>query len=489
MKQCLIGIDMGSTNTKAIAVDLQGRTLAYASRRTETYSSRPGFYEYDFEQMWGGALACLKETAAQLSGVEVCAIGVSSLGETSVLVDADGAPLHRAITWFDLRATAQAARLGARVPEREVYRITGQFLSPKFGVCKLMWTLDEDPSLLRRAARFLSVEDYVLYRLSGAFATDYSIAARSLCFDRRALDWSEPILSALELPASLFPQAFPGGTVVGGLSREVAEHCGLSAGIPVCTGGHDHACALVSSGAYARDAILDSTGTAETTICAVDAPVEDAAGYENGVCSYPHFGRRLYRAIMSSQACGASVEWFLRVFGAPGKPGNVYAALFEEAASVGAGDAPLYVPYLRGLQEKPGAAGAFMGLKDAHGRAHMARAIAEGICFAIRDRLEHYEAAAGRHYDAMLAVGGLAQSDWFMGLKADIMDRRVEIPGCTEAAALGAAQLAGMAVGALRAEDTAALAARPFEPSPDARVYGARFAAYRRAARFMENEQ
>ena len=490
MKQCLIGIDMGSTNTKAIAVDPQGQTLAYASRQTKTYSSRPGFYEYDLEQMWESASACLKDVVAQLSDMEVCAIGVSSLGETGALIDTEGRPLHRAIAWFDQRATTQAARLEGLIPQREIYRISGQFISPKFGACKLMWLLDEAPDLLDRAARFMSVEDYILNRLSGACATDYSIAARTLCFDRRTLSWSGEVLLALKLPAELFPHASPGGTVVGTLLPETATRCGLPAGIPVCTGGHDHACALVSSGAYARDAILDSTGTAETTICAIDAPVEDETGFENSVCISPHFGKRLYRAIMSSQACGASIEWFLRTFGAPRSAGNVYAALFEEAASVDPADVPLYVPYLRGLQENPGASGAFMGLRDGHSRAHMARAVAEGICFAIRDRLEHYEAAAGRHYDTVLAVGGLAQSAWFMGLKADIMNRHMEIPACTEAAALGAAQLAGIAVGLLNEADTATAPVGTFGPSAvESARYDEKFAAYRRAARFMTNKQ
>lgn len=486
MKECILGIDMGSTNTKVIAADTQGRQIAYSSRKTRTYSSREGFYEYDMDQMRENFVECLKETVQKCQGWQISAIGVSSLGETNALFDADGKPLHRAITWFDQRAVAQAKRISAALSDREIYRITGQFVSPKFGLCKLLWMLDEYPDLLNGASHFMSVEDMVLYHLSGVYATDYSIAARSLCFDRNERVWSKDILSAFSLPAELFPDPHPGATVIGKLQPEIAAVCGLPSGIPVCTGGHDHACALVSSGAYVNNWILDSTGTAETTICATTSPIDVDAGFKNGVCCYPHFGKKMYREITSAQACGASVEWFLRLFGSPKAAADetVYTALFHEAANADMKDTPIYVPYIRGLQENAAACGMFSGIRDSHSYAQFARALSEGMCFAIRDRLDHYERTGRGHYTDILVVGGLAQSDWLMNLKANILERNIHIPDCTEAAAMGAAMLAGIGTGLMQEDNVGCSVARRFTAGEDSDYYRQKYGRYLRAAAF-----
>lgn len=485
MKNCLLGIDLGSTNTKAIAVDLNGCQVAYASRKTQTFSSKPGFFEYDLEQMWQNALACIREVAGQLAEHRVCAIGVSSLGETNVLTDREGKPLHRAIAWFDQRAVRQTRQIAGNIPGMEIHRITGQHLSPKFGLPKLLWMTETYPDLLSQAVHFMAVEDFMLYRLCGKIVTDYSIASRSLCFDIDARAWSQEILESMGLPLSLFPLAYPGGTVAGSLLPEVAQYCGIPSGIPVCTGGHDHACALLSSGAYAADDLLDSTGTAETIICAASQRIPYMQSYHSGICYSVHFGRQIYRAIMSSQACGASVEWFLRTVATVPSQQNRYAELFSAAASVGSDeDVPIYVPYLRGLQEKADATGAFVGLRDAHDRRHLARAVLEGVCFAMRDRLDCYENASDACFRRVRAVGGLAQSNWFLQLKANIMERQMIAPDCTEAAARGAALLSGIAVGLLEEEHVGTTAVRCFEPQKNISCFRQRYAAYLNAARF-----
>ena len=484
MRNCLLGLDMGSTNTKAIAIDLQGRQIAYASRKTLTFSSKPGYFEYDLEQMWQNVLNCIKEVVNQLEEYCICAIGVSSLGETNVLIDRDGKPLHRAIAWFDQRAVSQTKRIAQSISGLEVHRITGQHLSPKFGLPKLLWTAENHPHLLRHAAHFMAVEDFILYRLCGKVATDYSIASRSLCFDINSNTWSQEILNLMHISSTLFPSPYPGGSMVGTLLPEVAQFCGMPSGTPVCTGGHDHACALFSSGAYTSDDILDSTGTAETIICACSQRIRYEQSYHSGICYSTHFGKRLYRAIMSSQACGASIEWFLRTFGVAQRHENKYSALFEEASSVQVEDIPVYVPYLRGLQENASAAGAFVGLRDAHGQSHLARALIEGICFAIRDRLDSYEEASHANYSRILVVGGLAQSSWFLQLKSNIMERKIAVPDCTEAAARGAAMLGGIGIGLLNPDNIKTEIKHSFEPDNDLSVYQQRHTTYMRAARF-----
>jgi xylulokinase len=449
----IIGIDIGTTNTKAAVYNLSGEMVAFETRKTITHHSRPQYSEFDGDEIWECVRGCISELAANPSCGNIQSIGISSFGESSVLIGKDGKPLYPIISWFDQRATKQAHNLKHIIGEKELYGITGQFLSPKFGICKLLWIKDNVPEVFSKASKCLTVHDYIIYRLTGIFATDYSMASRMMCFDVRKLDWASDILSAISIPMSLMPEAHPGGTRIGTISSSVAASIGLKEGIPVSTGGHDHACAAVAVNIFEHGVMLDSMGTAETTIVATENIIDADKGFDNQICAYPHFGSKPYRAITSMQACGATIEWFVRVFGASAidasnKDINIYEQLLIEATQSADGIGNLmFVPHIRGLQENPLAKGAFVGIDDRSDRGSFIRAIAEGISFEMRRRIESCEQAFSTSYETLRVVGGLSNSVRQMKIKAAITRKRIEIPECNEAASCGAALLGAIGAG------------------------------------------
>lgn len=449
----IIGIDIGTTNIKAAIYNLAGRMVAFATRKTITHHSKPQYSEFDAEEIWECVRGCLSELAANPSCGNIQSIGISSFGESSVLIGKDGKPLYPIISWYDHRAAEQANTIESVIGKKELYGITGQFLSPKFGICKLLWIKDNVPEVFSKAYKCLAVHDYTIYRLTGIFATDYSMASRMMCFDIRKCDWARDILSTIGIPIRLMPEAHPGGTRIGMISSSIAASIGLKEGISVFTGGHDHACAAVAVNIFEDGVMLDSMGTAESTIVATQNIIDVGKGFDNQICVYPHFGSKPYRAITSMQACGATIEWFIRVFGAlavgaDNEDINIYEKLLIEATQSAdrIGDL-MFVPHIRGLQENPLAKGAFIGIEDSCDRGSFIRAISEGISFEMRRRIESCEQAFNTSYKTLRVVGGLSNSVRQMKIKAVITGKQIEIPECNEAASYGAALLCAIGAG------------------------------------------
>ena len=447
----IIGIDIGTTNIKAAVYDLSGERVAMASRRMVTHHPRPDYGEYQAEEIWNSVAACLQEIMQQVGDGEVLGIGIASMAEAGVPLDKTGKPTYPIIAWFDPRTVPQADWLAQEVGEDTIYQITGQYHHSKYGLNKLLWIRDNSPESYQATVKWLSMEDYIIYRLSGEFATDYSIASRTLAFDITKRDWSDKILDKAAIPVELMPKVYPGGTMVGKVSRAAAAQSGLKVGIPVVTGGQDHACAAMGVKIFEPGTILDSMGTAESTMIAVAEPCLNQAAYRKRLCMYPHCGTTLYRVITSIQACGGSIEWFMERFGqdlqrqAYSQQRDPYDLLMEEAAKSPFGaDGMFFIPHIRGLLGYPSARGAFLGIKDNHGLPDFARAIIEGLAFELQDRVESCEKIFGNTYQRLKVVGGAAKSGFWMQTKADLLGRTVEVPDNDEAASFGAALLAAL---------------------------------------------
>nr|WP_162990757.1 FGGY-family carbohydrate kinase [Maliibacterium massiliense] len=460
----IIGIDVGSTNTKAFLFDMQGNVLRSASRKTIAHKpiSGIGVAEYDPEELWQNVSACLREISEGGACDQVQSIGVSSFGEASVLLDGQGEAVYPIISWFDLRATDACDVLVDALGMHKIYEITGHFANPKFGLTKLMWIKQHAPEAFARARHCLTVHDYITFRLTGAYTTDYSLATRLLCFDIHTCDWSDTMLEASGVPRDLFAPAHPGGTLIGGLQASAATQTGLKAGIPVSMGGHDHSCAAIGVNIFEDNVALDSLGTAEANIVALEKPFDDfAMGYAGGLCIYPHCGRKKYRVITSMQACAVNMEWFVDKFGVDpdhlaDDVENMYDKLMREAEIAAArGSGLLYFPHMRGMQENALQRGTFVGVDDACDHAQMINAILEGLCYENQVRLSRCEQALGMRFDTLRTVGGLSVSRPQMQRKADVTGRRIEIPRCGEAAGYGAALLGAIGAGVMREEDLA----------------------------------
>ncbi|HUU62084.1 MAG TPA: FGGY family carbohydrate kinase, partial [Acidimicrobiia bacterium] len=259
---CLIGIDAGTTSARAAAFTPDGRLLALARRPTPTDRPRPDWAEHDADALWSVVAAALREVSEALpADAEVAGIAPATVGEAGLPVDGAGRALRPIIAWFDARATGYARAWEETIGAARVYALTGQTLDGLFGANKIMWVRDHEPEVWARTAAWLSTEDWLLFCLTGQVATDYSMAARTMLFDRDRGKWSAELLAAAGLDARLMPPVLPSGSVLAGLSAEAAAATGLPVGTPVVMGGHDHLCAaFVARGG--GPVPIDSTGTA-----------------------------------------------------------------------------------------------------------------------------------------------------------------------------------------------------------------------------------
>lgn len=449
-----LGLDIGTTNIKAAAFSLTGDLLAIARHPVEIKHPQPEWSEIDPESLWFGVCQCLRQIATQIDPRQIRAMAVSSMAESGFLMSRDNQILYPAICWYDSRSKAQSDQLEAALGRERLFALTGQVVSPKCGLTKLLWLRDNRPELFDQAAFWLSIEEFIINRLSGEWVTDYSVSARTLAFDIHKLDWSDEILNATGLPRSLFVPAVAGATPVGGLTSAAAAATCLKVGTMVAVGGHDHACAAVGVNIFREGVLLDSMGTSEVSMVAVDFPNVDQASMDNFFCCYPHCGPQLYRILTSFQACGAAFDWFVGALVKPERSKNDcevnYDALFDLAAASGyRADLPLFMPYVRGSLENPAVRASFMAIEDYHNRGDFLNAIIEGISFEQRLLIERLEQQIGRPFSQLRTVGGMTRSAYWMALKATAMQRSVEIPLITESACYGAALLAAIASGDL----------------------------------------
>lgn len=477
MAQTFLGIDVGTTNVKAAVFDPKGGLLAYHAVSTPIVHPIPEFSEFPAEKLWQCVCQCIQSVANQVGPETICAVGVSAMAEGGLLLDEQGNPLTDIIAWYDMRSVMQCDELEKKLSKDQIYRITGQAPSAKYGVTKLMWLVQNRKQQVKQAAHWLSVEDYVLFRLSGEYATDYSVASRTMAFDIHQLQWSDIIMEAAGIDKTLFPATYPGGTRIGSITKKAHEACGLIAGMPVCTGGHDHACAAMSVDILQDGICMDSMGTAEVSMMAFDKLLLTDEGQKMCYSVYPHCGKKLYRALTSNQSCGVCIEWALKLFGegieqeAAAKSMSKYDYFLSELTD---GNGAYFLPFLRGTVEQAGVQGVFWNLSDNCTQKDLISALVDGLCFELKRQIEGYQKVFGTKAQHLRMVGGLSKSAPIMSRKSRIHHCKVSVPQNTEAACYGAAILGGLGAGILNWEDQHFVCGTEYEiaaDSTDARRY------------------
>jgi len=484
----LLGVDVGTTNTKAVAYSLQGAPLASASIPTPFVSEGARRAHQRPEDLWQATLAAIRTVVASLPpGARLLGMAVASVGEAGVPLDAAGRPLYPIIAWYDDRSTPQCAALVAALGEVGIYRITGLPPTPIFSLNKLLWLRDHEPDVLSRMARWLCVSDYIAYRLTGEQAMGYSLASRTMAFDLQRRAWSEALLDRAGLRPNQLPPPHPEGTLVGRVAASNAA--GLPEGLPVFVGGHDHVCGALAVGAFEPGVVLDSTGTTEAELVALPE-VHDYL--EAGDLSFSlgcHTARDRYYAIGSILGAGSTMGWVAGLLW-PQEAGEgsdaALQAMTRSAAESPLGANGLYLlPHLAGAgapQRNPTSRGLLAGLHLGHTRGDIARATFEGMAIELRLLLEALEGYAGHAIERLAAVGGGARNAVWTQIKADVLGRAVSVPEHPEAATLGAAILAGIGAGAFRDEREAyaELAPPSRAVAPDSERHRAYNALYRR---------
>jgi xylulokinase len=452
MKQgLLIGLDVGTTTIKAVAYDpAAGRLAARSTQPTPVHHPADTLSEHDPEALWDAAAGCLRDLAGQTAGRQYAGLAMASFAEAGLPLDASMRPLYPIVAWYDRRSEPQAAWLDAQIDALSLHAITGQRVSPSFGVTKWLWIREHRPDVAARTALWLSAQDYLLWRLCGAVATDYTIGSRTLLFDQRAADWAPSLLEIAGLRRDQLPHLRPAGSFTGELSAGAARETGLPEGLRCFVGGHDHLCAALAAGGGRPGALVDSTGTAQAVLAVLTEFHTGLRAAQGGFACYRHVAPDAYVLKAGMKLAGGAIEWLARLLaGSPATDEALPYAALEAEAAAGAGKpgGPLWLPHLIGSGTPEGdrfSLAAAVGLRPEHTRGDLFRGLLESLAFWLRHNVEEMAALTGQAPEEVLLLGGVTRLALLSQLKADCLGMPLVAPELEEAAATGAALLAGL---------------------------------------------
>lgn len=447
----VMGIDVGTTGTRAVIVSEDGRLVGGATGDHEPMSMpRPGWAEQDPEDWWKATQeavpAALKD--AGLTGADITAVGLSGQMHGVVLLDKENRVLRPSLIWCDQRSQEQCDWITEKVGAERLIELTSNPALTGFSAPKLLWVRDHEPGIFQRAAHFLLPKDYIRFRLTGQFSTEVSDASGTLLLDVRNRRWSKQVCSILGVDTRLLPKVYESVEVTGSISRQVADSMGLNPDTPVVGGGGDQAASAIGNGIVVPGLTSITVGTSGVLFAHTDAPRVDPRGRIHTFC---HAVPGKWHVMGVTQGAGLSLRWFRDQFAAQEvaqaakENREAYELIIRQAESVPAGsEGLLWFPYLMGERTPhldASARGAWFGLTASHTRAHLIRAILEGVAFSLRDSLEIFRELEVPITQVRLSGGGSRNPFWRQ-VQADIYGQELVTLRTSEGSAYGAALLA-----------------------------------------------
>jgi xylulokinase len=462
----LIGIDVGTSGLKAIAVDSErAGVVASASHGYPLSTPHPGWAEQDACDFASAAVDALREIAKTLGrrAADVRAIGLTGQMHSAVLLDETHEPIRPAILWCDTRTTAECAKIQAVLGNEGLSRTVGNRALEGFTLPKLLWLAAHEPASLERARTVLMPKDFIGLKLTGEIGTDVSDASGTLAFDPGARAWSAEVLRAFDLPSSLFPPAGESPSILGHLTPAMAAATGLPGGIPVARGAADNAAGAVGLGVVRPGRAMASIGTSGVVLAHT---ARYAVEPEMRLHSFCHAVPGQYYAMGVMLAAGGALRWYRDVLGdgerlaAELRRADPYEIITDTASTAhpGAGGV-VFLPYLMGERTPHNdalARGALVGLTARTTKAEISRAVLEGITFGLADSLDLIREIHPGSITEIRLTGGGARSVFWRQLMADIFDTEVAITTSTEGPAFGAALLGGVAASVFTRTEEAA---------------------------------
>jgi xylulokinase len=483
-RDCFLGVDVGTSGVKAILVARDGTVLASAVTPLQLSTPEPGWAEQDPEAWWRASVASMRDVLAAAPDASVSAVGISGQMHSSVFLDARGDVIRPALLWCDGRTTAECREITERVGgEARLRDLTSNPALEGFTLPKVLWLRNHEPDAFRRLATVLLAKDFVRYRLTGELATEPSDASATLMYDPARLRWSWEMLDAVGLPRTIVPAVGGSSEILGRVTTTASELTGIAEGTPVVGGGADNACGAAGVGAVSPGEAVSSWGTSGTVLAPLSQPLVDPQLRAHTFCHVAPDTWYLMGVVLSA---GGAFAWYRDQLARDLlDSGDTNERLNAEAASVAPGAGGVtFLPYLQGERTPHRDAslrGAFIGLSLAHTRAHLTRAVLEGVCFALRDSLailQSLNVAPSR----MLLTGGGARSAFVRRMQADVFGLPVATVDREEGPAYGAALLAAVGVRAFENLGAAARATlnRRVAEQPDAATHAAYEEPYRR---------
>ncbi len=447
---CFLGLDVGTSGVKAILVAESGEVVASATMPLTMSTPQPGWAEQDPAAWWAATCEAVRAVRRARPADGIAAIGISGQMHSSVFLDRAGDVIRPALLWCDGRTTAECAEITERVGgEARLRALACNPALEGFTLPKVLWLRNHEPAAYARLATVMLPKDYIRYRLTGVLATDPSDASATLMYDTAKWRWSEEILRAVDVPMSITPTVGGSSEVLGRVSVEAASLTSLVAGTPVVGGGADNACGAAGVGAVDAGDVVSSWGTSGTVLAPMRAPHVDPQLRAHTFCHVAPDTWYMMGVVLSA---GGAFAWYRDQLARElTDPARADAQLDAEAASVPPGAAGVtFLPYLQGERtphRDAAARGAFLGLSLAHTRAHMTRAVLEGVCFALRDSLTILQ-QLGVSPDHVLLTGGGAKSPLLRRLQGEVFGLPTATVNREEGPAYGAALLAAVGAGA-----------------------------------------
>ena len=487
----LLGIDVGTTGSKALLAGTDGAVKASATAEYPMFTPQPLWAEQNPADWWAATVTSIRRVLKE-GGVgpgQVAGVGLTGQMHGLVLLGADGEVLRPCIMWNDQRTAAECAAITKEVGPKKVLQLTGNPVLPGFTAPKVAWVREHEPQVYERVAKVLLPKDYVRYRLTGGFFSEVSDASGTSMFDVGRRKWSEEMLMALDVPREWLPEVTESPVVSAHVSASAAAETGLLQGTPVVGGGGDQAAQAVGTGTIAEGVVSATLGTSGVVFAASEAYRMEPEGRLHAFCHAVPGTWHLMGVMLSA---AGSFRWYRDAVGdleraqAAESGRDAYDLLTEAAAGVPPGcEGLLFLPYLSGERTPypdPNARGVFFGLTLQHRKAHLTRAVLEGVTYGLRDSLELMR-TLGLSIEQVRASGGGARSPLWRQILADVFDTEIVTVNVTEGAAYGAALLAGVGAGAYpgvaKACEAAIRVTGRTEPGPAVAAYTDYYPRYR----------
>jgi xylulokinase len=448
----IIAHDFGTSGDKAVLTNLKGEVLASEYRDYPLLYPKSHWVEQDPKDWWQAFCTTTKAVAKKAkSPDDILAIAPSAQMITIMPVDQDGKPLRNSISWLDLRATKQGDWLQQYADE--IYPILGMAPSAKDIVSRILWIKEAEPKIYAKTHKLLDCKDYLEFKLTGNFVTDWSNASLYGLFDIREHKWSERVCEITEISPDKLPDSYPSTKIIGKVTREAAQQVGVPAGTPVIATGGDVAVAAIGSGSVREGDSHVCIGTATWIGVTTKEVIIDPHKRYLTMCS----GDPEKNILMGEmETGGAALRWLrdlLQNYEDPLNPSSIpYSKMDTLARKISPGsDQLLFTPWMSG-ERSPlndhNARGTYLGLKLGHTLGHLIRAILEGVAFNIRWILESVEETAPFHIHDICGVGGGAVSELWMQIIADVTGRTIRlVKEPMNAGSIGAAMTAIVALG------------------------------------------
>ncbi len=449
----LLGIDIGTTGCKAVIFNRYGEILSAEYREHPLIHPREGWVEIDPGLIWNNVKDLVRDASQKIKKDKIKAFSVSCQGETTVPVSRDGSALYNAIVTFDSRTESQYRFWKRRLGEKKIFKITGMPLHPMYSVNKIMWIRENLKDVYKRAYKFLCFEDYIFSKFGLTPTIDYTLAARTMAFDIKSKNWSEEILKEAKINVDMLSEVKPSAEIVGEINSKILCDIGIDGNVFGVTGGHDQACGAFGAGITEEGTAMNATGTSDVITPILNKIYTTDSMLGNNYPCYPYVVKDKYMTITFNLTGGLLLRWYRDNFcyeeraAAEREGRDAYDVITSKMHSspanifilphfVGSG-----TPYLDSKSR-----GAVLGLDLETNKAKIARAILESNTYDLRLNLEKLE-ESGITVDKIIAIGGGAKSHEWLKIKSDILNRKILTLKNPEAASLGAAMLAGLAVG------------------------------------------